>query len=268
MALQNRGTKMSLSDIVGEFGGEAPHALSEYKRSGIYVPNATPNNNIPTTNSQIRFDGFYGAVRGIYMTYEIIGAGGSGGAGRSGGAGAAGGSSTLTFNDAGAGSNVTVTSAGGAGGAATYNTGMSKGESSYYGAGGNGGADSDSNNDTAGYAAPSSSYGAGGGGGGANSFSARNGGLGGWSGGTDGASYLQYAWNSSTNITRYVGMPSTGTVLVVPSQTVTIVIGSGGAGGGGTNNGGRGANGFCKLTINGVNYTFTSTGTQTFTIPS
>lgn len=268
MAIKSSGSLSFNTDIVGEFGGSAPHSLSEYIRGGSLVPNATANNGIPTTTSNISMNGFYGAVKGVSMTYEIIGAGGGGGAGRSGSAGSAGGSSTLTYNDASSGSSVTVTSSGGAGGAATYNTGMSTGESSYYGSGGAGGADSDSNNDTGGYPPASNAYGAGGGGGGANRFSDRNGGLGGYSGGTDGTSYRQYAWNSSTYITRYIGQPSTGTVLVVPGQTITIVIGTGGAGGSGTNNGARGAHGYCKLTIGGTNYTFTSTGSQTFTVPS
>ena len=63
-------------------------------------------------------------------------------------------------------------------------------------------------------------------------------------------------------------MPSTGTALVVPSQTITIVIGTGGAGGSGATSGTRGAHGYCKLTIGGTNYTFTSTGTHTLTVPS
>lgn len=265
MTIKSTGSLSITTDIVGEFGGSAPHSLSEYIRNGAYVPNATQNNGIPTSTSNISMSGFYGAVRGVYMTYEIIGAGGGGGSGYgSSTSGQAGGASTLTYTPAG-GSPVTVTSAGGAGGAADYNTGMSRGESSYYGSGGAGGADSDSNNQTAG--SSTSVYGAGGGGGGANPFSARNGGLGGYSGGTDGAAYLQYAWNSGFYITRYVGMPSTGTVLVVPGQTVTIVIGTGGAGGSSYTQGGRGGHGYCKLTIGGTNYTFTSTGTHTFTVP-
>ena len=42
----------------------------------------------------------------------------------------------------------------------------------------------------------------------------------------------------------------------------------GGAGGSSYTQGGRGGHGYCKLTIGGTNYTFTSTGTHIFTVPS
>ena len=262
MALQSSGA-ISLANIQSEFGGSNPISLSEYYLNGAYT---TSNNTSVPTSGAISIDNFYGAIRAVYVTYEIIGAGGGGGSGYgSGTSGQAGGASTLTYTPAG-GSPVTVTSDGGAGGNANYNTGMGKGESSYYGAGGNQGADSDSNNETAG--SSTSVYGAGGGGGGANPFSARNGGLGGYAGGTDGSSYLVYAWNSSFYITRYVGMPSTGTVLVVPGQTVSVVIGTGGAGGTYYTQGGRGGHGYCKLTFNGVDTEYTSPGTYTYTVPS
>lgn len=63
-------------------------------------------------------------------------------------------------------------------------------------------------------------------------------------------------------------MPSTGTVWVAPGDSISINIGVGGAGGGGDQNGAKGANGYCKLTINGTDYTFTTTGSHTFTVPS
>ena len=262
MALQSSGA-ISLANIQSEFGGSNPISLSEYYLNGAYT---TSNNTSVPTSGAISIDNFYGAIRAVYVTYEIIGAGGGGGSGYgSGTSGQAGGASTLTYTPAG-GSPVTVTSDGGAGGNANYNTGMGKGESSYYGAGGNQGADSDSNNETAG--SSTSVYGAGGGGGGANPFSARNGGLGGYAGGTNGAAYTVTAWNSSFSITRYVGMPSTGSVLVVPGQSVSIVIGTGGAGGTSYTQGGRGGHGYCKLTFNGVDTVYTSPGTYTYTVPS
>lgn len=262
MALQSSGA-ISLANIQSEFGGSNPISLSEYYRNGSYT--TSNNTNVPTSGT-ISMGNFYGAIKGVYITYEIIGAGGGGGSGYGAGtSGKAGGASTLTYTPAG-GSPTTVTSAGGAGGSASYNTGVSQGESSYYGSGGAGGADSDSNNETAG--SSTSTYGAGGGGGGANPFSARNGGLGGWSGGTNGAGYRQYAWNSSFYVQRYVGMPSTGTVLVVPGQNISIVIGTGGAGGTSYTQGGRGGHGYCKLTVNGSVYQYTSPGSHTFTVPS
>ena len=263
MAVKSSGSLSLITDIVGEFGGTAPHSLKEYYSGGANVPSS---NTGVASSGALSMKSFYGSLSGVYMTYEIIGAGGGGGSGYgSTTSGQAGGSSTLTYTPAG-GSSVTVTSAGGAGGAADYNTGMGRGESSYYGSGGAQGADSDSNNQTAG--SSTSVYGAGGGGGGANPFSARNGGLGGYAGGTDGAAYTVSAWNSSFYITRYVGMPSTGTVLVIPGQTVSVVIGTGGAGGTSYTQGGRGGHGYCKLTVNGVDTQYTSPGTYTYTVPS
>ena len=262
MTIPSTGS-FSFQTLENEFGGTGYISLSEYYRNGPYT---TANNTNVPTSGLINMGSFRGAIKGVYMTYEIIGAGGGGGSGFGAGtSGQAGGSSSLTYTPAG-GSSTTVTSAGGAGGAASYNTGVSQGENSYYGSGGAGGADSDSNNQTAG--SSTSVYGAGGGGGGANPFSARNGGLGGWSGGTNGAGYLDYAWNSSFYVQRYVGMPSTGTVLVVPGQSVSIVIGTGGAGGTSYTQGGRGGHGYCKLTVNGSVYQYTSPGSHTFTVPS
>jgi hypothetical protein len=60
MAIQSSG-RISINDIVGEFGGTAPHSLSEYYRGGARVPNITLNNNIPTTGS-ISLSDFYGAT--------------------------------------------------------------------------------------------------------------------------------------------------------------------------------------------------------------
>lgn len=266
MALQSSGP-ISLSQIQAEFGGSNPISLSEYYRNGSYT---TSNNTSVPTSGATSLGSFYGSVKAISMTYEIIGAGGGGGSGwTTANNGTAGQASTLTYTPAG-GSSTTITSPGGAGGRGGIQTGWGTGSSSYYGAGGAGGANSDSNNQTAGYPAPSTSYGAGGGGGGANPFSARNGGEGGFAGGTNGTAYNVYAWNSSTYLTRYVGMPSTGTVLVTPGQTVSIYIGVAG-----TNispdpgtDGRAGANGYCKLTVNGTDYIYTATGTHTFTVPS
>lgn len=63
MAVKSSGSLSITTDIVGEFGGSTPHSLSEYKRGGSYVPNVTANNDIPTTNSNIQFSDFYGAVK-------------------------------------------------------------------------------------------------------------------------------------------------------------------------------------------------------------
>lgn len=58
---------LSISDIVTEFGGTAPHSLSEYYRGGSLVPDSTLNQNIPLTGS-IRLSDFYGAQNTVYYT--------------------------------------------------------------------------------------------------------------------------------------------------------------------------------------------------------
>lgn len=68
MAIKTSGQLSFTTDIVGEFGGSAPHSLSEYKRGGSLVPNSTANNSIPTTNSDIQFSDFYGAQDTIFAT--------------------------------------------------------------------------------------------------------------------------------------------------------------------------------------------------------
>ena len=62
MAVKTSGSLSLTSDIRGEFGGSAPHSLSEYKRGGSYVPNISHNNDIPTSNSNIRFSDYYGTT--------------------------------------------------------------------------------------------------------------------------------------------------------------------------------------------------------------
>lgn len=57
MALQNSGA-ISINDIVGEFGGTAPHSISEYYRGGTEV--GSSNTNVPTSGA-IALSEFYGA---------------------------------------------------------------------------------------------------------------------------------------------------------------------------------------------------------------
>lgn len=266
MTLPSSGP-ISLSQVQAEFGGANPISLSEYYVGGVYT--TSNNTNVPSAGLIKLANDFYGAVKGVQLAYEIIGAGGGGGAGdTSFSAGSAGGSSRITYTVAGASTATTITSSGGSGGAAHAQTGWGNGENSYYGAGGAAGASSDSNNQTGGYSPAATAYGAGGGGGGAHTFAERNGGIGGSAGGTDGASYTITAWNSSSVLTRYTGMPSTGNVLVTPGDSVTVIIGTGGAGGGGFTSGAKGADGYCKITVNGVSTTYTTPGTYTYTVPS
>lgn len=231
MALQNSG-RITLADIQGEFGGSAPTKLSEYYRNGPYVPSAATD--IPTSG-RIALSDFYGTANVIPMTYEIIGGGGEGGGGSYGGTGSAGGQSKFSASGI-----TTVTANGGAGGAASGLWEGQNGQSSHYGSGGSGGRNSDSGNQSPGFAAPSSSYGAGGGGGGSAPFSAYNGGYGG-----------------------KAGTRKTGTVNIAPGTVVTVTIGAKGSG---ISGGGDGAKGYAKFTVGGQTFTKTSSGT--FTVPS
>ena len=64
MALPSSGT-ITINDIVTEFGGDAPHALSEYYRGGSYV---TSNNTDVPTSGTIALSDFYGASKGMTGT--------------------------------------------------------------------------------------------------------------------------------------------------------------------------------------------------------
>ena len=67
MALQTSGA-ISLANIAGEFGGTAPHSMSEYYRGGAYTTsNAT---NVPTSGA-ISFSNFYGAVKQFQFTSPL-----------------------------------------------------------------------------------------------------------------------------------------------------------------------------------------------------
>jgi len=59
MALPNSGA-LSILDVVGEFGGAAPHGLEEYYRGGSYVPTTTVNQGVPSSGL-ITIHDFYGA---------------------------------------------------------------------------------------------------------------------------------------------------------------------------------------------------------------
>jgi len=69
MALPSSGI-LKISDIAAEFGGSAPHALSEYYRGGSLVPNVSQNNGVPTSGA-ISISDFYGATN--YVPLSILG---------------------------------------------------------------------------------------------------------------------------------------------------------------------------------------------------
>jgi hypothetical protein len=71
MALPGSG-QLSINDIVGEFGGSAPHALSEYYRGGSLVPDSATNSGVPTSG-QIKISDFYGAANSVWTTNLTVG---------------------------------------------------------------------------------------------------------------------------------------------------------------------------------------------------
>lgn len=230
---------VSFSDLQTEFGGSNPISMSEYYRSGAYVPSGTNTLPIPASG-KIDVSDFKGTTPNAIVTYEIIGGGGAGGFGVDDGGegnrgtyGQAGGTSSLS----GA---ISVTAAGGAGGEncggarATYGT---AGQSSYYGAGGAGGV----LHGTGGTPA-STSYGAAGGGGGGDSGSTFD------AGGCSGFGGL-------------AGTRATGTAYPRYGTSVTITIGAAGITSGSGYPGGSGAGGYAKLIVDGVANTYTSSNT-------
>lgn len=70
MAIPGPGTPISINTIVGEFGGTAPHSLSEYYRGGGLVPNTPGNANISTSGA-IPMGGFYGSANRSQVALTI-----------------------------------------------------------------------------------------------------------------------------------------------------------------------------------------------------
>ena len=67
MAVKSSGSLSIKTDIVGEFGGTAPHGLKEYYRNGGNVPNASENSSIPESGA-IDLKDFYGAVNEVTLS--------------------------------------------------------------------------------------------------------------------------------------------------------------------------------------------------------
>lgn len=247
MAVKTSGP-LSIQDIVNEFGGTAPHSLSEYYRGGGLVPESPVNSNVPTSG-EISLEDFYGSTNVLAVTYEIIGGGGGGGSGAEDRAPAAG-----TFAPSGSSSSISiastgdvlVTSVGGRGGenhGGGDNGGGKPGEASFYGPGG-----AATSRNSSGNPAPATSYGAGGGG-----------------GGGDGPS-----WNDRSGQCGEGGRASVrqvGTLDIVPGTALTVRIGAKGAGSTRASyTGAAGAGGYAKLTVLGVETEFTTPGTYNFTV--
>jgi len=66
MAVKSSGSLSMKTDIVGEFGGTAPHGLKEYYRNGS--AGVTSNNTDVPTSGVIGVKDFYGAVKQFYYT--------------------------------------------------------------------------------------------------------------------------------------------------------------------------------------------------------
>ena len=67
MAVQADGANLSITDdIVAEFGGSVPHAISEYYGGAGLVP-AGANGDVPTSG-QIAFSQMYGTVAATVFT--------------------------------------------------------------------------------------------------------------------------------------------------------------------------------------------------------
>ena len=257
MALQASGNPISLGDIQTEFGGSNGASLSEYYRSNYNLPLDTMlttanNTNVPVNeavNPELSLSDFYQGEKYIRVDYEMI-PGGGGGAGSVGGTGGNGGSSGIdtglnTFygRDSGTGG-TSFTFGGGAGGSPNLYSISQDGEDSYYGAGGEGGINH-ATLDTDGNAPSATAYGAGGG-----SAGTQNGANTGGDGG-------------SARSRR------TGAIYCKPSTDLDATVGAGGTGGVGTRrDGGAGAGGYVKLTINGTDTEYTTPGTHTITIPA
>ena len=67
MAVKSSGSLSMKTDIVGEFGGTAPHGLKEYYRNGSNVPDASANSGVPESGA-IGLKDFYGATDQFTLT--------------------------------------------------------------------------------------------------------------------------------------------------------------------------------------------------------
>tara|TARA_B100000212_G_scaffold333488_1_gene303012 strand:- start:339 stop:1097 length:759 start_codon:yes stop_codon:yes gene_type:complete len=72
MTLPASGNPISINSLVGEYGGSAPHSMSEYYKGGGLVANHSNNANVPTSGI-IRLSDFHGQsnVNPIDNTYVI-----------------------------------------------------------------------------------------------------------------------------------------------------------------------------------------------------
>ena len=144
MTIKNSGS-LAITEIVAEFGGDAPHAMNEYYAGGSYVQTGAAgiNGAIPDSGS-LAVSQFYGAQRSIIIDVLIVA--GGGGAGRGwgdndvgNGAGGAGSMLTITgFGPILATTSWYATIGGGGGQSATGGNTTFAGYTAYGGGGGGG----------------------------------------------------------------------------------------------------------------------------------
>ena len=72
MAVKSSGTLGLVSDIVAEFGGSSPYALTDYYRGGSLVPDTVANSAVPTSGT-IALTDFYGAEATTPTVYTARG---------------------------------------------------------------------------------------------------------------------------------------------------------------------------------------------------
>ena len=91
MATPSSG-EFKLQDIVTEFGGDAPHGLTEYYAGGSNVGSGTQNaqGQAVPSSGEIKLTDFYGTSNTFAMNYLIVAGGGGGGVSYGGGGGGGG----------------------------------------------------------------------------------------------------------------------------------------------------------------------------------
>ena len=70
MAVRSSAPVSLVADIVDEFAGSAPYALTSYYRGGSLVPNTTANNSVPTSGA-ISLTDFFGASNTTSWTTTV-----------------------------------------------------------------------------------------------------------------------------------------------------------------------------------------------------
>ena len=71
MAIKSSGSSLAISEIAAEFGGDTPHAMSEYFAGGDNVPSGTGD--IASSGSAISMSSFYGTSNRITIVLTISG---------------------------------------------------------------------------------------------------------------------------------------------------------------------------------------------------